>query len=621
MLTLQALLDAGQLSALSVHFARFIARQSALEESSIVVLTAALLSERNQRGDVCLALAALAQRPLFALEGGPVLAPELAHWTAQLHGCVCVGVPGARAPMILDGQKLYLQRFWRHEVAVADAVQARLQQSLQIEAQCLRDGLVQLFPAVPDAVEPDWQKLASVLAVTQRFAVISGGPGTGKTTTVVKVLGLLLAQSPGLRIALAAPTGKAAARMVESIRAVRTSLTLAPEVAAALPDAASTLHRLLSWQPDIGRYPYRYHRDNPLLIDCLVIDEASMIDLPLMHAVLDALLPHARLILLGDRDQLASVEAGNVLGDITGHGRPVAYSSALLARFEALGVTTAGLSPGAQAAAPIQDAIAILRHSHRFGANSGIGRLSRLVNGGLAEEGLALLQLSPGLHEAGSEADLLWLQPAQPSQSSLHQDVFDWAVAHYTQYLVCQDVETALQRFARYRVLCAAHDGALGEEAFNRQLAERLRQRGRLEAGAQAHGTPVMVSVNDYELELYNGDIGLLWRAADGTLDACFPQLDGQVRRIPAASLPAHVPAWALTVHKSQGSEFEEVLLILPDDVNSPLLLRELLYTGITRARRRLLLHGSAEAFVRACTSPATRSSGLAGRLGWTQSD
>ena len=621
MTLLKSLQDAGLLSPLSVHFARFIARQSGLAESDLAVLSAALLSERNQRGDVCLDLAALAGRALFAADvsGLCPAAPDLARWIDALRDCCCVAAPGTRAPMILQDGRLYLQRYWLHEVAVASDLAARLAVPAEVDMPLLRDGLEQLFPAAVAAAnaEPDWQKLASALAVTQRFAVISGGPGTGKTTTVVKVLSLLLAQKPSLRIALAAPTGKAAARMVESIRAVRRTLTLPPDMEALLPDRASTLHRLLSWQPDVGQYPYRHNRDNPLLIDCLVIDEASMIDLPLMHAVLDALQPETRLILLGDRDQLAAVEAGNVLGDITGHGRPLVYATTLVETLAMLGVNAVDTLASAVAVAPIQNAIAILRRSHRFAQNSGIGRLSRLVNAGQAQEGLALLQRSPSTQGAEAADDLLWLQPSLSERAPLHHHAFDWAVEHYSQYLVSLDVESALQRFARSRVLCAAHEGALGEVAFNRQLAERLRQRGLLEARPLGHGTPVMVTVNDYELELYNGDIGLLWKAADGSLDACFPMLDGQVRRIPAASLPAHVVAWAMTVHKSQGSEFDEVLLILPDDANSPLLLRELLYTGITRARRRLLLHTSADAFVRACASPVARSSGLAGRLGW----
>jgi exodeoxyribonuclease V alpha subunit len=608
-----------QLSALSVHFARFIARTAGLDEDHPVVLTAAALSQRNQQGDVCLPLAELAGQALFpqAVLAESTRAPALQSWCETLLNCRCVGVPGERAPMILDRERLYLHRFWRHETAVAQALLQRLQSPPPIDAEGLQSALTDLFPANAAAVGPDWQKLASALAVLQRFVVISGGPGTGKTTTVVKVLSLLLAQQPTLRIGLAAPTGKAAARMVESMRSVRRSLALAPVVQAALPDAASTLHRLLGWQPDLARYPYRHQRDNPLPLDCLVIDEASMIDLPLMHAVLDALPAEARLILLGDRDQLASVEAGNVLGDMTGHGRVLACSSVMRARLQALGVDAAQALPTAQAVAPIQDTIAILRHSHRFAADSGIGRLARLVNAGDAAQALALLEQSSAAQAAGAPGDLLWLRNSTQPRSSVPREALEWALRHYSQYLVQTDVHAALSAFARARILCAAHEGPLGEVEFNRQVEAALRRQGLLEPDTQGHGTPVMVTANDYELQLYNGDIGLLWRSAQGRLEACFPQLDGKVRRLPAASLPPHDVAWAMTVHKSQGSEFDEVLLVLPTEADSPLLLRELLYTGITRARQRLLLLAGSDAFARSCVSPARRSSGLAARLGW----
>ncbi len=611
---LAMLQEAAQLSALSVHFARFIARTAGIDEDDPAVLTAAALSQRNQEGDVCLPLAELAGKSLFPLAtvAERTRAPALQAWCEALLRTRVVGVPGARAPMILDGERLYLQRFWRHETAVAQALLERLQSPPTVDSGALQAALVTLFPTAPTAAAPDWQKLASALAVLQRFVVISGGPGTGKTTTVVKVLSLLLAQQPDLRIGLAAPTGKAAARMVESMRSVRHSLDLAPAVQAALPDAASTLHRMLGWQPDISRYPYRHQRDNPLPLDCLVIDEASMIDLPLMHAVLEALPAEARLILLGDRDQLASVEAGNVLGDITGHGLALSCSHAMRTRLQSLGVDAAQTLAAADEVAPIQDAIAILRHSHRFSANSGIGRLARLVNAGDAAQGLALLAQA-----SGAPGDLVWLQCAAQSRPGVPREALDWALRHYTAYLVQTDVREALTAFARARILCAEHEGPLGEVEFNRQVEAALRRQGLLEADTQGHGTPVMVTANDYELQLYNGDIGLLWRSPQGRLEACFPQLDGEVRRLPAASLPAHEVAWAMTVHKSQGSEFDEVLLVLPAEPESRLLLRELLYTGITRARRRLLLLASAEAFTRSCVSPARRSSGLAARLGW----
>ncbi len=642
---LSRLVEFGALTPLSCHFARFIARQSGQAEDSLLVLTAALLSQSNQQGDVCLDLGRRAGMPLF--EHAPVpagtysaiaetAAPALAQWQVALLQSHCVGNPGEVAPLILDGPRLYLQRYWSDEQIVYHAINARLQLVEDIDLARLQQGLARLYPQratpgrpdihpqldllTPAAAEPDWQCVASALAVTRRFAVISGGPGTGKTTTVVKVLVLLLEQNPTLRLRLAAPTGKAAARMVESIRAARGRLILAPDIAGLLPDEASTLHRLLGYQGSSARGGFRHNRLNPLQVDCLVIDEASMIDLTLMKALLDATPVDTRIILLGDRDQLASVDAGNVLGDITGHGRELTYRPAMAALLARLSGIEQNCLPQEAGGPAVADAIALLRTSHRFSADSAIGRLAALVNKGDDAAALELLLKGREVRtdNAGEvDSEVVLLHPTASEWNPLNRAVLDWAVLRYSVYLLCESVEEALQSFEATRILCASHEGPCGDTEINRLLAERLRARGLLEPGEDFHGKPVMITVNDYELGLFNGDIGLLWRDDDGVLQACFAQLDGQVRRLSARSLPEHVTAWALTVHKSQGSEFDQVMLVLPADINSPLLLRELLYTGITRARSRLLIHSAAEVFAVACRTPVHRSSGLAGLLGW----
>lgn len=609
---------AGCLSALSVAFARFVARHGGHGEDDLCTLTAALLSECNQHGDVCIDLSQRAEAPLFATVPGLRIdiAPALETWLAALQASSCVGEPEAIAPMLLEGSKLYLRRFWLYESAVFSSINARLGPVHELDFEKLRAGLQRLFPDTQGA-EVDWQKLATAVALSRRFAVISGGPGTGKTTTAVKVLALLLEQSPTLRVKLAAPTGKAAARMVESIRGARQRLLLSPEIQARLPDEASTLHRLLGYQGGHGERGFRHNRLNPILVDCLLIDEASMIDLPLMWALLEACSPETRIILLGDRDQLASVEAGNVLGDITGHGQALYYTPSMVESLQRLVSSDENTLPVSEHAPAIADSLALLRTSHRFAADSGIGSLASAVNAGDANEALALLGHANAELGELALSELLWLTPSEQAWQPLHADVLAWAVARYRSYLECAEVGEALAVFAGTRILCAAHEGALGEKELNRQVSERLHRAGLIAQGEEVHGTPIMVTVNDYEMGLFNGDIGLLWRNAQGTLEACFAELDGQVRRLPAGMLPEHVNAWAMTVHKSQGSEFDEVLLILPAEATSPLLLRELVYTGITRARSRLLLHSSAAAFTKACQTPVQRSSGLAARLGW----
>jgi exodeoxyribonuclease V alpha subunit len=621
---LKQLRDLQVLSPLSYFFAQFITRQAGEPEDGVLGCTAALLSERSQQGDVCIELSRFSGQRFFPSEitSAPSLPaiPDALQWREFLRKSSCIGIPGQMAPLILDGDRLYLFRFWSYEEQVAKALLARSMRVDDINVSTLKNGLQRLFPEQAiSGEERDWQKLASALAVSNRFAVISGGPGTGKTTTLVKVLALLLEQNPTLQIRLAAPTGKAAARMVESIRSRKHETLMSDDIRDLIPESASTLHRLLSYD---GRR-FRYNSSNPLIMDCLVIDEASMIDLTMMARLFAAMPAHTRLILLGDRDQLASVEAGNVMGDITGHGREISYSDpqqeflATLTGAAMPAVSTELISPRATGN-PV-DSIALLRTSYRFHRDSGIGRLAKLVNQGLGEAAMALLMdeqstLSVHLETVDFAKELNWLGG---SSDRLDSRALEWALGHYTEYLQQADVRLALEVFNRSRVLCAMHAGELGEGEFNRRVEERLSAKGLLHGADLCHGKPVMITVNDYELELFNGDIGLLWRDVNGELRAWFPQINGELRDIAATSLPRHSPAWALTVHKSQGSEFDEVLLVLPQDDTNPLLSRELIYTGITRAKKKVIVHGKESAFITGCKNQVQRSSGLAEKLGW----
>ncbi|MFV2031211.1 MAG: AAA family ATPase, partial [Gammaproteobacteria bacterium] len=322
---LETLAKQGDISGLSYGFARFIAEQSACEIDSLPACSAALASETSQRGDVCVELEQYIGQPLFhseRLAAEALPAPEdLQLWQQSLLGNPCVGEPGEETPLVLDNQRLYLNRYWHYENRVAEMIQARLRASPDVDP-----GLAQqidlLFAADAELLPLNEQKLAVALAASRQFVVISGGPGTGKTSTVIKLLAILLGQQSDMRIKLAAPTGKAAARMMESIQLRIGDHSLGAKIRESIPQQASTIHRLLGYR----RQRFQYCNSNPLALDCLVIDEASMIDLTLMYHLLDALPEHARVILLGDRDQLASVAAGNVLGDITGHGRSIGYS-------------------------------------------------------------------------------------------------------------------------------------------------------------------------------------------------------------------------------------------------------------------------------------------------------
>jgi exodeoxyribonuclease V alpha subunit len=601
---LYSLMEAGILTPLSYYFARFFARGSGVALDSMLGVTAALVSQRNLQGDVCVDLSQYAGRPLFeARDAAAVpLGPGLAEWLAILTGADWVGAPGVEAPLILDGRRLYLHKYWRFEQSVAKALAGRLGPVAGLDLARLAEGLDRLFPTeTPHAL--DWQKIGAAIAVGRGFSVISGGPGTGKTTTVVKVLALLLEQNPKLRVALAAPTGKAAARLSDAVRRGKGRVRTDADRLSAIPIEASTIHRLLE-----VRFGGRFgrHRDNPLAVDCLVVDEASMVDLPLMTRLLEALPEGARVILLGDRDQLASVEAGSVLGDITGHGREIRYTPEQLAFLEGVGaVTVGGLDSGGECP-PVADAVALLRCSYRFGAGSGIGSLARTVNAGRGDRALALLD-DPAL------VDIVWLDAAA---DRLNRWCLDWAVERYAVYLGSGDVAAALSAFERSRVLTALHRGPFGADEIDRMIAGELQARGLIKGGEEYHGKPVMVTTNDYEVGLFNGDIGLLWRGGDGVLRAYFLVGEGQVRSVPVRQLPEHVCAYALTVHKSQGSEFDEVLLLLPFE-SSPIVSRELIYTGVTRARRRVTIQGHRETFVEGCRRQVRRSSALAEKLGW----
>ncbi len=620
------------------------------------------LARATAAGHVCV--------PLAALDAAPVAADDLSSLRAALlDSRVVVEAPVARTgasahPLVLDGDgRLYLRRHFDQERALAAALRARAAAPSAAVAvdRALLDGL---FPPRADG-RSDQQKLAVTLALGSRLTVVSGGPGTGKTTTVAALLACLLDADPALRIALAAPTGKAAARMLEALR--RRADALPTHLRALLPDEAYTVHRLLGVTPEPGRF--RHHAGNPLALDVLVVDEASMLDLALAARLVDALPAGARLVLLGDKDQLAAVEAGAVFADLSAQQ---VFGAGLRARCAALGVVVAdevaadgGAAAGAgtradravaaagtvQAAsagrpvegagvpaAPLQDCVVWLSESHRFRADSGIGRLAADIRAGRGEAALDWLR-------AAADADAAWIdddeaRPAAETVAAIE--------AGYAAYFAAarglasaavpagpggrleargrgvgpmpgSALDAVFAAFDRFRVLVAVHGGGRGLAALNAHLERRLRAALGLppEAGAASPwyaGRPLIVLRNDYLLGLYNGDVGLCLADDRGELAVHFPQADGGYRRVAPLRLPEHALAFALTVHKSQGSEFDEVLMVLPAQ-SARVLSRELLYTGVTRAARRVTLAGPGAVFIDACARPTLRSSGLRARL------
>ncbi|MGN2622758.1 exodeoxyribonuclease V subunit alpha [Stutzerimonas balearica] len=572
----------------------FVASLQRLEPQTpeAVLLAAALCCEALAGGDVCLPLRRLAgRRPWPEID---LVLPALEAWRAQLEASPLVGGPGAYAPLILDGERLYLARYQAYEQQLAERLLARASDAPEVDEACLADSLARLFAF--NRQTPDWQRLAAAQAVRRRLAVISGGPGTGKTTTVVRLLAALLEQPDGanLAIGLAAPTGKAAARMAEAIRNAKAQLPVAEAIRAALPDEARTLHRLLGSRGDSPRV--RHDAANPLPLDVLVVDEASMVDLALMAKLVEALPPRARLILLGDKDQLAAVEAGAVFAELC-EGR--GFDARAAADLERL---TGQAVPIQAPRSRLGDAVVLLTHSHRFAGDSGIGELARRINAGDAPGTLALLR--------EGAAELLW--NAEPAAAALVERL-EQGYAAYLQAARQGDPTAAFAAFNGFRALTAQREGAFGVAGLNEALEARFKRRLGVASRERWYpGRAIMVRQNDYALGLFNGDIGLCLPSGDG-LRVFFEGEQG-FRGFAPARLPSHDSAFAMTVHKSQGSEFSEVLLALPEQP-SPLLTRALLYTGITRARQRVELWALPARLAEAVKARAERASGLAERL------
>ncbi|BEV73265.1 MULTISPECIES: exodeoxyribonuclease V subunit alpha [unclassified Paludibacterium] len=504
-----------------------------------------------------------------------------------------VGSPGQYVPLILEpGGNLYFARQWFDEVRLAAAIRARAARLPVADPDRAAHWLATLFPATSPGL--DRQKLAAALALRQQLLVISGGPGTGKTTTVIRLLALLavLSDRP-LVMALAAPTGKAAARLSDAIRSAIDRLPLAQAVKDGLPKSAQTLHRLLGLRP--GGHRPRHHAEHTLPLDVLVIDEASMIDLDLMARTFDALPPHARVILLGDRDQLASVEAGAVLAELC---RDIGYREDTLNWLAQLGFPSTELPRAVTDAAPMADAVVLLTHSHRFSADGGIGALSRLVNDNQPDAASALL--------LDERQDVLGCLPA------LDVDRLQAGRTAYWQALDQQaDLDVLQAGFVAFMPLAAERRQVA---QINQLVEARLEAEGRKSPGQVWYpGRPVMISSNDYGVGLFNGDIGFTIARPEG-LRVAFPSADGSWRELAPARLPEHDTVYAMTVHKSQGSEFAEVWLVLPEDTTN-LPDRALVYTAITRARERFRLVGSVAMLCAAMGNTLQRHCGLADKI------
>jgi len=609
---------AGVLAAADVHVALRLGRLGTVHDEN-VLLAAALAVRAPRLGHVCTDLRSIRDNVTvdvdFPVDLPALPWPDPESWIALVSASPLVRSGSDAAgdrPLRLVGSLLYLDRYWREERRVADDLRARARDmAAGVDMAKLSAGLGRLFLG-DDA--PDYQRLAAVTAVLRRFTVVGGGPGTGKTTTVAKIIALLEEQAsadgapaPPI-VALAAPTGKAAARLAESVHAEAGRLDVSDRIRSRLQAMdAVTLHRLLGWRPG-SRSRFRHDRSNRLPHDVVIVDETSMVSLSLMAKLVESVRASARLILVGDPQQLASVEAGAVLGDVVGPASdrllmraPVA---ALLA--ESTGQDVPSTEP--PAGATIGDGIVILRKVHRFHESSGIAALAGAIRRDDADAVIDVLR-------GGSDA-LTWIEIdiAAPSAIVELEPVRQAAVSagrRVTESARAGDGGKAIEALGSFRLLCAHRRGACGvatwTDNIERWLAAGIEDFA--SGGPWYVGRPLLVTENDHGLRLYNGDTGVVVAGAEGRVSAVFER-SGKVVRFSPHRLSAVDTVYAMTIHKSQGSQFDTVAVLLPD-LTSRILTRELLYTAATRAQSRLILAGTEAAIRAAVGRPIARASGL----------
>ena len=668
----------GLLRSIDYHFAKFI---SELGADKVTILSAAFASEYLGMGHICLPLEQIAEhlnekclsseielQSFCQTHDIECLLQNNEDTHALLSESLCVG---EQAPLTLQYNALYLNRYAQFEQLIADKLLAQPQiiltgdikseldalfavnysylwqawcvdktQSVRRLCEKFLDILPQaavdwkkvetvfsqakqssdlqlLDPLIAESERCDWQKVSAALALSSARCVISGGPGTGKTTTVTKLLALLLKVKPDLLIKMVAPTGKAAARLTESITHALTELDIDKELKAKIPSEASTIHRLLGVKANSNHF--RHDQSKKLHLDLLLVDEASMVDLSLMAKLLMALPDHARLILLGDKDQLASVEAGAVLGDIcyfieSGYSREKAQLLADLTGFSSLIKVQ-------HAPVGMADNLCLLRKSYRFDQYSGIGYLAKAVNSGKASSKQILALCS-------DYNDLSYFANNELGFSELDKLILE-GYASYLKSLVVitetnrDDAKQLLKIFNQFKILCATRQGDWGVAGVNKRCESILIKEGLISKQVMSPengyntwypGRPIMITQNNYHLGLYNGDIGICLLDEENQLRVYFQMADGSIADFQSSRLPSFETVFAMTVHKSQGSEFAHTVLVLPEN-HLPVVTRELIYTGITRAKKRLTLFADLRLMANASKLRTQRASRLVERL------
>ncbi len=597
----------GILSHLDIHFAGMMEKLDRRGEP-LIFFTSAIASSYTRLGQVCIDIGEMAGKKLPATEegGDDVCCPDSDTWMNALIQSPIVGKPGDYKPLILDihNRLLYLHRYFHYQEIVVRFIASGCSHTAAADYHPTREMLNRLFPEDKDTQDINWQKIAAITACLKKICIISGGPGTGKTTTIARIIALVIAraESHPFKIALLAPTGKAAMRLRESIQNAVKKIDCPDPVKQMIPYETATIHRFLGTIP--GSPHFKHHEKNPLNVDMVIVDESSMVDLALAAKLMQALPAHAGLILLGDKDQLASVEAGAVFGDLCSSGLSASFSKNVTDVISALAPRCAAKLSISKKSTCLSDCIVHLQKSYRFDKKSGISAISRAVNQGDGDQAMQIFG-------AGDYPDIAWCD--LPNRKNLADKLKKLIQQEYNHYLASQDPHTALKRFDGFRILCALREGPYGVKMVNMMVENLLKEQNPLNAAMEWYPLrPIMMTGNNYQLHLFNGDIGIAFPDPEdkNRLKVYFSDIDGRLSVFYPDGLSEHESVYAMTVHKSQGSEFDKTVLILPDQ-DSPILTRELIYTGLTRTRQKITVWGRKDVFLKAVSKNIRRTSGL----------
>lgn len=556
-----------------------------------------ILSKKMSEGHICINIENTKHADFGEYYPGTVTQPKHLH----LHHLVSDGTQNK--PFVINNGNLYMQRYYKYESNIISSIQSIISYENEVLEKRMQDLtankyiIKQLFPELL-ASRTDWQMLATLSAIINQFSIITGGPGTGKTTTVSRILTMLLTLTPDMHIALAAPTGKAANRMAESLKRVQYNNPVIREKINNL--VPSTIHRLLGSQKN--SIYFKHDTGRPLPYDLVIIDESSMIDIALFSKLLSAIQPSTKVILLGDKDQLASVEAGSIFGDLCNAEAYINIFSTQRARwFGQFTQMPLPVSEHINNTIILFEHVIALQYSHRFSTEKGIGQLSNAI---ISSNKDAIQSFF------NNEDDEVFID------ETYSEDIFNRFLDGYLDYIQETDINTAFNKLNRLKVLCALREGNEGIVSTNARIEKYLQSRKWIHRNTEFYeNRPVIITKNNYELGLFNGDTGIVKRDEHGNLKVWFESSEGSLISFQPSSIEAAETVYAMTIHKSQGSELDNIMIVLPKNEDTALLTRELLYTAVTRARNRVIIQGSHNVILESAEKKVERGSGLAGRM------